>query len=131
MPVVVVSASGPRAGATTVAAGLAHRLAYAGSAVRLVRAGDGAGAEADARAFAGLDFVESSGTPVAASAIEPGDGVTVVDASSMADAAALAARLNATHVLVSAGGAEAVSTGGLVIVNHAKRAAPQRLPEDR
>ena len=63
MAVIVVGGAEPEAGATTVAVGLAHRLAYAGHSVRIERLGGDDRATADAALFATLDFATSSGEP--------------------------------------------------------------------
>ena len=108
MAVILVAGRAPGAGSTTVAAGLAHRAAYAGRAVRLVRlAGDGAAAE-DAQTFATFEIADASGDAVAASDFEAGAAVSIVEAPAGADASALAAELSATLVEVTAdAGAEA------------------------
>src|SRR5688500_3682149 len=99
MAVIVVCGSEPGVGVTTVAVGLAHRLAYAGHAVRLERLAGGTRAQADAATFAALDFIEASGTPIEADAIQSAAGVTVIDASHQADAGSLATRLGAALLL--------------------------------
>ena len=77
MATIVVGSAEQAAGATTVAVGLAHRLAYAGHNVRLERLVGGDRAAADAALFATLDFVTSSGTPIN-EVSDVGDGVTVI-----------------------------------------------------
>ncbi len=131
MPVIVVSGGEAGAGATTVAAGLAHRLAYAGHAVRIERLAFGANAARDAATFAMLDFASSSGEPVHAGALQAGDGVTILDASLSPDAAAIAAELGARRVVVSLPGAAVADASGVAIVNHARAAGGLQLPEDR
>lgn len=74
MPVIVVSGSESAAGVTTVAVGLAHRLAYAGHEVHLERLAFGANAERDAATFGSLDFAASSGSPVHAGAVPAAGG---------------------------------------------------------
>lgn len=132
MTVILVSGNAPGVGVTTVAAGLAHRLAYAGHAVRLERLSGDARAERDAAAFALLEFIDASGSPVEVDAIVPGAGVTVVDASSSEDATGLATRLGASLVLVTLSDSETVLGGSaLTIMNHTRRLGPLQLPEDR
>lgn len=133
MAIIVVSGSEPGIGVTAVAAGLSHRLAYAGHAVRLERLGSGARAEADAGTFATLEFADASGAVVDADALQPSaEGVTVVDASSLPDASGLATRLAATLLLVTPpAGIEGAPPNATVLVNHAKRPALLQLPEDR
>lgn len=99
---ILVAASTPGAGATTVAVGLAHRLAYAGHEVRLERLSGDDRAASDAAVFATLDFCSASGSPVDASAV-PDGAVVVIEAPAGADAAALASRLGAKLVAVDGG----------------------------
>jgi hypothetical protein len=129
MAVIVVAGTEPGAGATTVAAGIAHRLAYAGHSPRLERIAGDAGAEADAAAFARFEIAGSSGSPVDA-ASAPRDGIVVLEAPSGADGAALAARLGGRLVIVGPEGANAPS-GAIALVNHVRTGGPLRLPEDR
>ncbi|MGE0227442.1 MAG: DRTGG domain-containing protein [Dehalococcoidia bacterium] len=133
MPVIVVSGSEAGAGATTVAAGLAHRLAYAGHRVRVERLAFGANAERDAATFGMLEFASSAGRPVQAGAISPDDGVTVIDASMSPDAGTIAGALGAVRVAVMLAGHVGGTTTGaaLVIENHAAAGGQLRLPEDR
>jgi BioD-like phosphotransacetylase family protein len=65
MPRLQVVSTQPLAGKTTVAIALAEGLAAAGSKVRLVRAGSGEAADADAISFAGVFSVSSPGSAVA------------------------------------------------------------------
>jgi len=126
---IVVAGSTPEAGATTVAVGLAHRLAYAGHAVRVERLGGDSRAATDAATFSMLDFATASGAPVEVSGA-PSDeaGVIVLEAPTGVDAAALAASLGARLVLV--GAAEGVAAT-LLIQNHARRPGALMIPEDR
>ena len=130
MTVIVVAGIEPGAGATTVAAGLAHRIAYAGHAVRVERLGGDERAGNDATAFAGLEFASSSGSPIEPAAAADGDGMTVVEAPAGADAAALARELSAKLVIVGPPGS-AASGGATLVTSHALSAGPLRLPEDR
>lgn len=130
MSVIVVAGADSGAGASTVAVGLAHRLAYAGHSVRLARLeGDGRAA-GDAAVFGLIEFAQSSGTPLAEGAVAHGEGVTVVEAPAGADAAALASRLGGQLVFVGLEGALAPA-GAFHLVNHARTAGSLRLPEDR
>ena len=126
---ILVAASTPGAGATTVAVGLAHRLAYAGHEVRLERLAGDDRAASDAAVFATLDFCSASGAPVDASAV-PDGAVVVIEAPAGSDAAALASRLGAKLVAVD-GGAGAPSGAALTIVNRARKGGARTLPEDR
>lgn len=131
MTLILVSGTAPGAGASTVAAGLAHRAAYAGHRVRLERLEGDDRAASDAHAFGQLDFVSASGAPVAESAVsDGGDGVTILEAPAGADGAALAAKLKARLVLVGPEATEA-PTGATLIVNHARKPGAGRLAEDR
>jgi BioD-like phosphotransacetylase family protein len=130
MPVIVVSGTARGAGATTVAAGLAHRLAYAGHSVRLDRLAGAEGAERDADAFAGFDFAEAAGVPVAAEAVLSTNRVAVLDAGTSSEAAALAHRVGASHIVVTLTRAEEYATS-VLLVNHARSSGPLQLPEDR
>ena len=127
MPVIVVSGDQRGAGATTVAAGLAHRLAYGGQTVTLVRIAGDDRSEADARTFAGLDFASGTGTAVAESAVMAAEGVTIIETAAATDAAALASRLGGRVLRVTTNGDAAPGT----IVNHAREAGPGRIAEDR
>ncbi|TAJ19745.1 MAG: hypothetical protein EPO65_05820 [Dehalococcoidia bacterium] len=125
---ILVAASTPGAGATTVAVGLAHRLAYAGHQVRLERLSGDSRAAGDAAMFASLDFCSSSGTPVDASSV-PDGAVVVIEAPAGSDAPALASRLGAKLVLVGSG---SVAAGGaLTITNRARKGGALTIPEDR
>ncbi|MBM3139450.1 MAG: hypothetical protein FJZ92_04345 [Chloroflexi bacterium] len=129
MGVIVVSGAQPGAGATTVAVGIAHRLAYVGHAVRLERLSGDERAAHDAETFGALEIAESSGRPVDA-AQAPRDGVVVLEAPPGADAAALASRLGAKLVAVGREGG-AFPAGATAIANHARRTGPLALAEDR
>lgn len=136
MSAILVAGAAAGDGASTVAAGLAHRLAHAGHSVRLERLSGDDGAAADAATFGLVEVAESSGEPVEASALDSsdgGDGVTVVEAPPGADASALAGQLGAKLVLVGRSGTDGAGTAGgtTVIENHALSAGPLRLPEDR
>ncbi|TAK77912.1 MAG: hypothetical protein EPO16_04525 [Dehalococcoidia bacterium] len=127
---ILVAASTPGAGATTVAVGLAHRLAYAGRDVRIERLAGDERAAADAAVFATLEFCSSSGVPVDAASV-PDGGVVVIEApAGVEDAAALASRLGAKLVAVD-GGRGAPSGAALTITNRARKGDARTLPEDR
>lgn len=126
---ILIAASTPGTGATTVAVGLAHRLAYAGHEVRLERLSGDDRAASDATVFATLDFCSASGSPVDASAV-PDGAVVVIEAPAGADAPALAARLGAKLVAVD-GGSGAPSGAALTILNRSRKGGALTLPEDR
>ena len=133
MPLILVAGS-PEAGATTVAAGLAHRLAAAGRPARLERLAGDARAEADATAFAALEFARAAGAPVEAAALAAGgDEVVIAEAPAGADGAALAAELGARLLSVSREGAgdTGASNGAIALATHARAGGPLALPEDR
>ncbi len=131
MPLILVAGSA-EAGASTVAAGLAHRLAASGRTVRLERLTGDARAEADATAFAALEFARAGGTPVVAAALSAeGDEVVIAEAPAGADGEALAAELGARLVTVSREGDAAASNGAVALATHARAASPLALPEDR
>ena len=131
MPLILVAGSA-EAGASTVAAGLAHRLAAAGRTVRLERLAGDARAESDAAAFAALEFARAGGTPVEASALSAaGDEVVIAEAPAGADGAALAAELGARLVTVSREGDGGASNGAIALATHARAGGPLALPEDR
>ena len=127
MPVIVVSGDQRGAGATTVAVGLAHRLAYGGHAVTLVRIAGDDRSETDARTFASLDFASGAGVAVAESAVTAAEGITIVETAATTDAAALASRLGGRVLRVTTGGDAAPGT----LVNHAREAGAGRIAEDR
>lgn len=129
MAVIVVGGAEPEAGATTVAVGLAHRLAYAGHSVRIERLGGDDRATADAALFATLDFASSSGEPLPSDAPLSGDGVTVVEAATGADVAAIAQRANGRALIVASRATTPASV--TVIANHAAEVGLLALPEDR
>ena len=130
MTLILVSGTVPGAGASTVAAGLAHRVAYAGHRVRLERLEGDDRAASDAHAFGLLEFATASGTPIAEGAATDSGDVTIIEVPAGADAAALASKLKARLVLV---GPEdtAVPSGATLIVNHARKPGAGRIVEDR
>ncbi len=145
MPVLLIGGVEQGAGATAVATGLAHRLAYSGRAVRVERLAGDARAEGDAALYATLDFAESGGAPLSAEAslgaTPSGDAVLIVEAAPGVDLAALAGRLGARSLLVAPEGAEAVPPAGGELLRTRARSASAggadagdvelRLPEDR
>lgn len=138
MAVIVVSASEAGAGATTIAVGLAHRLAYAGHRVRVERLGGDDRAPGDAVLFASLEFAGSSGAPLEATAIAAsgggGDSVTIAEAAEGSDGLAVARAAGAALLLVRSHGEDAPERGSAVvptIVNYSDRAGPWRVPEER
>ena len=137
MPVIVVAGE-PGAGATTVAVGLAHRIAYAGREVRLARIDGDERAVPDAAAFGALEFAERVEGPVEESAAAGAGAVVIAEAPAGADGGALAAQFGARLVTVArAAGGEGDGNGangtdsGVRITTHARAAGPLRLPEDR
>lgn len=135
MALILVAGTEAGAGATTVATGLAHRIAYAGHEVRVERLRDGSDddrATADAEVFGALEFAASSGVPVEATG--PGDTASnvILEAAAGADAAALAQQLGAKLVLVKPSGSDAATdSAALAIETRARDARPGCLPEDR
>ena len=131
----ILVAGEPDAGATTVAVGLAQRLAYAGRSVRIARIEGDERAAPDAAVFASLEFADGADAPVASGAVTAtDDGVTIAEAPYGADAAALAGRLGArlvTAVRANGNGAPVATDGALAIATHAREAGPLRLAEDR
>jgi len=128
MPVIVVAGDQRGAGASTVAVGLAHKLAYAGQSVTLVRVAGDDRAEADARTFATLEFADASGAAIAADAVQAAvQGVTIVEAAAGNDGAALAARLGGKVLRVTSNAAPAAGT----IANHTRAASAGAIAEDR
>lgn len=129
---ILVANAQPGAGASTIAAGLAHRLAMSGRAVRLERLEGDAHADLNARMFANLGIADASGAPLAESALpaDSADAVTIIEAPAGADGAAIAGRINASLVLVSMVPATAPA-GAVVILNHQRTAGPNALAEDR
>ena len=67
--VILVSGGALNRGATTIAVGLAHRLAYAGHRVRIERLSGDERAAQDAETFSLLEFATSSGAPVDAASV--------------------------------------------------------------
>ena len=127
MPVIVVAGE-PGAGATTVAVGLAHRIAHSGRTVRVSRLGGDDRAAADAATLGMLDFAEAVD---AASVAGSDDAVTVVEAPAGADAGALAAQYDAQLVTVARDGSDAPDGSALHLTTHAIGGGPLRIPEDR
>lgn len=127
MPVIVVAGE-PGAGATTVAVGLAHRIAHSGRTVRIARVGGDGRAAADAATFGMLDFAEAvDGADVAAR----DDATTIVEVPVGADAGALAAGQGARLVTVAPEGSDAPERSALHLTTHATGGGPLRIPEDR
>ena len=127
MPVIVVAGE-PGAGATTVAVGLAHRIAHSGRTVRVSRLDGDDRAAADAATLGMLDFAEAID---AASVAGSDDVVTVVEAPAGADAGALAAQYGAQLVTVARDGSDAPDGSALHLTTHAIGGGPLRIPEDR
>lgn len=130
MTLILVSGTVPGAGASTIAAGLAHRVAYAGHRVRLERLEGDDRAASDAHAFGLLEFANASGTPIAESAATDSGDVTIIEVPAGADATSLAAKLHGRLVLVGPEGTSPPSSGTL-IVNHARKPGAGRVVEDR
>ncbi len=130
MTLIFVAGSAPSAGASTVAVGIAHRLAYAGHRVTIERLAGDARASEDAAAFAALEFATSSGTPLDAPPEDAAGTITILEAPVGADAAALAASSGARLVVVGPASA-AVPAGATLIVNHADSTGLRALGEDR
>lgn len=126
---ILVAANAVGTGATTVAVGLAHRLAYAGHPVRIERLAGDDRAGADAAVFGLLDFATSTGSPIAPDAA-PADGIVILEAPAGADAAALAARLGARLIAVDSG-AGAPSGAATTIATRTARPGARALAEDR
>lgn len=129
---IVVANAHPSAGATTIAAGLAHRLAYAGRNVRLERLGGDVNAEDDAATFGALEIANATGSPVAEADLpaDSADTVTIIEAPANADGTVMAQRLGARLVLVAIEPIEAPA-GAVVILNHQRSAGANAVPEDR
>ena len=127
MPVIVVAGE-PGAGATTVAVGLAHRIAHSGRTVRVSRLDGDDRAGADSATLGMLDFAEAVD---AASVAGSDDAVTVVEAPAGADARALAAQYGAQLVTVAREGSDAPDGSALHLTTHAIGGGPLRIPEDR
>ncbi|MCK9485213.1 MAG: DRTGG domain-containing protein [Dehalococcoidia bacterium] len=132
---IVVANAHPQAGATTIAAGLAHRLAYAGRNVRLERLEGDARAEADATTFGMMEIADATAVPVAEAAVpaDAPDTVTIIEApegASDAEAGALAQRLGARLVLVALEPVDAPAEA-TVILNHQRKPGPNAVAEDR
>ena len=70
MTALQILSSQPLSGKTAIAAALGQRFALDGGRVRLLRAGGGAAALADAETFAALTFASSPGRPVAADQVD-------------------------------------------------------------
>jgi len=128
--VILVSGAAQNSGATTVAVGLAHRLAYAGHRVRVERLSGDERAPLDAETFGLLEFATSSGVPVDPASITGGNETTILEAPVGADVAALARQLHASLVVVGRAG-EPAPHEGLAIATHARDAGPLAIPEDR
>ena len=128
MTLILVAGTAPSAGATTVAAGLAHRLAYAGHNVCVERLAGDIRASADAAVFAALEFADSTGAPIDAPTDTAG-AVTIVEVPAGGDAASLATRFGAKLVLV--GSSVDAPAGATVIINHAATTGMRAIGEDR
>lgn len=129
MPVIVVAGEA-EAGATTVAVGLAHRIAHTGRAVRLARLDGDDRAVADAATFGSLEFADVVEGPPSADG--DGDAVVIAEAPTGADVAALASRLGAQVVSVAReDGGERPANGAVTVMTHARKPGPLTIPEDR
>ena len=134
MVLILVAGTEAGAGATTVATGLAHRLATAGHAVRVERLTDGSDADratTDAEVFGQLEFASSSGVPVEATSTGDVEGVLILEAPGGADGAALAQRLGARLVSVASAGGTPASGAALGFETRTREAEAGQLPEDR
>jgi BioD-like phosphotransacetylase family protein len=78
MPLLQVLSTSPRAGKSSVAAGIAFALARRGRTVHLYRAGGSENAAADAEAFSELPFVSALAEPVADARVAPPEGVLAI-----------------------------------------------------
>ncbi|MDA0301259.1 MAG: DRTGG domain-containing protein [Chloroflexi bacterium] len=130
MTLILVAGIAPAAGASTVAVGLAHRLAFAGHPVRIERLAGDVRAADDAAVFATLEFAESTGAPLEAPPADVAGTITVIEAPAGADAAGIAERAGARLVFVGPEGTTAPA-GATLIVNHAARTGLRVLGEDR
>jgi len=130
MPVIVVAGASPRAGATTVAVGLAQLLAAQGRLVRIERLPGDARADGDAVVFAELEAAAGSGAPVGHPAAPRGDEVLVLEAPAAADHAALARQHRARLVVVAVPG-DPEPSADLVVRNRVRTGGPLAIPEDR
>ena len=141
MAILLVGGAAAGAGSSTVAVGLAGRIARAGRSVRLERLGGDERAEGDAELFAALPFAQSGGVPLATGAPDapaPDEGgVLIVEAPPDGSLAGLAGRLGARPVLVAPEGVEAAPPDGGELVRTRGGAArpggsaPLTIPEDR
>ncbi|MEZ4501606.1 MAG: DRTGG domain-containing protein [Dehalococcoidia bacterium] len=129
MAVVVVAGNEAGAGATTVAAGLAHRLAYAGHTVQIERLGDDARAASDAATFGELEFATSSGSPVATAPAAPAGGVLILEAPAGTAPSSLALPAGARLVVVGRDVSGAPS-GAVGITNHSSWTTGLQIGED-
>ncbi|MEX2375340.1 MAG: DRTGG domain-containing protein [Dehalococcoidia bacterium] len=122
----------PAAGTTAIAAGLGHRLALGGRAVRLVRMAGGPRAAANASEFARFEWASSPDVPLTEADLPPDDAsvVTIIEAPDGADGIAIAARIGAKPVLVTHD-SRYTQEGALVIANHQRYAGPNAIAEDR
>ncbi|MDA0815670.1 MAG: DRTGG domain-containing protein [Chloroflexi bacterium] len=122
----------PGAGASTIAAGIGHRLAMSGRGVRLVRLVGNVHDAANAEAFATFEWAQSPDAPMSEADLPADDAsvVTVIEAPDGSDGMAIAERLGARAVLVTYDSGYA-QDGALVIANHQRYAGPRAIPEDR
>ena len=128
MPLIVVTGSGRGVGASTVAVGLAHRLAYAGHTVRLARLAGDDRADADAHAFTAFTFADADSAPItesALAALRDGPAVAVVEAPPGADIGLLSG-LGARVLVVAT-----IGSGPSLILNHQRHPGPRAIAEDR
>jgi hypothetical protein len=103
MAILQLLSSRPLAGKTTGAVAIAQGLAGAGRRIRLVRAGSGEAAQADAVTFATYSFATSSGQPVAADKVpSAARGETLI-----VELDAGAAPLAKAHAIIAVRGAPA------------------------
>jgi len=129
MAVVVVAGNEAGAGATTVAVGLAHRLAYAGQTVQVERLGSDPRAAADASTFGALEFASSSGAPVVTAPAAPAGGVLILEAPAGIDPSTLALPAGA-HLVVVGREVSGAPAGAIVVTNHGSWTTALELGED-
>ena len=141
MAILLVGGVEAGAGASTVAVGLAGRIARTGRAVRVERLAGDDRAAGDAELFAALPFASGGGAPLEPDALDElrpdGDGVLILETPFASAPAGLAGRLGARTLLVAPEGVEATAPdGGEVVRTRAGGVPPAapgslRLPEDR
>jgi BioD-like phosphotransacetylase family protein len=135
MGVLIIASSEPRVGRSTIAAALAYRYGRDGTPVALARLAGDDSAEADAGAFASLEYITAPDAPATADGLKrlASSGNVIVEAPP-GDVAPLAGALNARVIDVRSPSSPALAGAAQAIIIGAQPGGAGdgiALPEDR